>query len=189
MAGNGLTLNRLSRRQEVLARFREEGARGSSVVQVEHEQGQERDRLRRRRHESRHRNRQQDLPRRRDQPSSLGEVPSHRDTQGAGCRAFLLTKSLRSLANTCNLHPQTYNVNKQVPDSASTATALFGGVKTNYEVVGVDGNVPLGDCPASLDTDHHVDSIVSWAQAVGKDTGERCVYWLLPRARECWREY
>ncbi|XP_076680610.1 alkaline phosphatase [Andrena cerasifolii] len=66
---------------------------------------------------------------------------------------------------------KTYNVNKQVPDSASTATALFGGVKTNYEVVGVDGNVPLGDCPASLDTNHHVDSIVSWAQAVGKDTG------------------
>ncbi|XP_076390457.1 alkaline phosphatase, tissue-nonspecific isozyme isoform X2 [Megachile rotundata] len=66
---------------------------------------------------------------------------------------------------------KTYNVNKQVPDSASTATALFGGVKTNYEVVGVDANVPLNDCEASLNTDHHVDSIVSWAQAAGKDTG------------------
>ncbi|XP_031832792.1 alkaline phosphatase [Nomia melanderi] len=66
---------------------------------------------------------------------------------------------------------KTYNVNKQVPDSASTATALFGGVKTNYEVVGLNANVPLGDCTASLNTDHHVDSIISWAQAAGKDTG------------------
>ncbi|XP_076182344.1 alkaline phosphatase, tissue-nonspecific isozyme isoform X2 [Ptiloglossa arizonensis] len=66
---------------------------------------------------------------------------------------------------------KTYNVDKQVPDSASTATALFGGVKTNHEVVGVNANVPLGDCNASLNTDNHVDSIVSWAQAAGKDTG------------------
>ncbi|XP_053974950.1 alkaline phosphatase-like [Hylaeus volcanicus] len=66
---------------------------------------------------------------------------------------------------------KTYNVNKQVPDSASTATALFSGVKTNYEVVGVDANVSLGNCTASLDTDNHVESIVSWAQAAGKDTG------------------
>ncbi|KAK2577199.1 hypothetical protein KPH14_003350 [Odynerus spinipes] len=66
---------------------------------------------------------------------------------------------------------KTYNTNKQVPDSASTATALFGGVKTNYEVVGVDANVKLGDCKASLNTDYHVDSIISWAQAAGKATG------------------
>ncbi|XP_017759952.1 PREDICTED: alkaline phosphatase-like [Eufriesea mexicana] len=66
---------------------------------------------------------------------------------------------------------KTYNTNKQVPDSASTATAMFSGVKTNYEVVGVDANVPLGNCTASLNTRHHVDSIVSWAQAAGKDTG------------------
>ncbi|CAK9801399.1 Alkaline phosphatase, tissue-nonspecific isozyme [Anthophora plagiata] len=66
---------------------------------------------------------------------------------------------------------KTYNVNKQVPDSASTATAMFGGVKTNFEVVGVNANVPLGNCNASLNTDYHVDSIISWAQAVGKDTG------------------
>ncbi|XP_043263799.1 alkaline phosphatase isoform X2 [Colletes gigas] len=66
---------------------------------------------------------------------------------------------------------KTYNVDKQVPDSASTATALFGGVKTNYEVVGVNANVPLANCTASLNTDNHVDSIVSWALAAGKDTG------------------
>ncbi|KAG7209828.1 hypothetical protein KM043_011437 [Ampulex compressa] len=66
---------------------------------------------------------------------------------------------------------KTYNTNKQVPDSASTATALFAGVKTNYEVIGVNGNVQLGDCNASLIEEHRLNSIISWAQAAGKDTG------------------
>nr|XP_033187513.1 alkaline phosphatase-like [Bombus vancouverensis nearcticus] len=66
---------------------------------------------------------------------------------------------------------KTYNTDKQVPDSASTATALFGGVKTNYNVVGVDANVAMNNCSASLNADYHVDSIISWAQAAGKDTG------------------
>ncbi|XP_024877560.1 alkaline phosphatase isoform X1 [Temnothorax curvispinosus] len=66
---------------------------------------------------------------------------------------------------------KTYTTDKQVPDSASTATALFGGVKTNYEVVGVDMNVQLGDCEASLNTNFHVDSFITWAQAAGKATG------------------
>lgn len=58
-----------------------------------------------------------------------------------------------------------------MPDSASTATALFGGVKTNYEVVGVDANVQLDDCEASLNKRYHVDSFLTWAQAAGKATG------------------
>ncbi|KOC68544.1 Alkaline phosphatase, tissue-nonspecific isozyme [Habropoda laboriosa] len=66
---------------------------------------------------------------------------------------------------------KTYNTNKQVPDSASTATALFCGVKTNYEVVGVNKNVALNDCNASLNIDYHVDSVLTWAQAANKDTG------------------
>ncbi|CAL1682989.1 unnamed protein product [Lasius platythorax] len=66
---------------------------------------------------------------------------------------------------------KTYNADKQVPDSASTATALFGGVKTNYEVVGVDANVQLGDCRASLNVNYHVDSFIAWAQAANKATG------------------
>ncbi|XP_076654849.1 alkaline phosphatase isoform X2 [Halictus rubicundus] len=66
---------------------------------------------------------------------------------------------------------KTYNTNKQVPDSASTATAMFCGVKTNYEVIGVNANVPLGDCAASLNTSHHLESIISWAQKAGKSTG------------------
>ncbi|XP_003694815.1 alkaline phosphatase [Apis florea] len=66
---------------------------------------------------------------------------------------------------------KTYNTNKQVPDSASTATAMFGGVKTNFDLVGLDAHVTLNNCSESLKTDYHVDSIVSWAQTVGKDTG------------------
>lgn len=66
---------------------------------------------------------------------------------------------------------KTYNTDRQVPDSASTATALFGGVKTNYEVVGVNANVKLGDCRASLNANYHVDSFIAWAQAASKMTG------------------
>lgn len=66
---------------------------------------------------------------------------------------------------------KTYCFDKQVPDSTSTATALFGGVKTNYETGGVDSAVPLGDCEASLNSTHHVDSILQWAQNEGMSTG------------------
>lgn len=44
-------------------------------------------------------------------------------------------------------------------------------MKTNYEVVGVDANVQLNDCKASLKTDYHVDSFIAWAQEAGKATG------------------
>ncbi|XP_018303124.1 alkaline phosphatase isoform X1 [Mycetomoellerius zeteki] len=66
---------------------------------------------------------------------------------------------------------KTYTTNQQVPDSASSATALFGGVKTNYEVVGVDANVELNNCEASLNANYHVDSFIAWAQTAGKATG------------------
>ncbi|XP_015595863.1 alkaline phosphatase [Cephus cinctus] len=66
---------------------------------------------------------------------------------------------------------KTYDVDKQVPDSAATATALFSGVKTNYEVVGLDANIPLADCKSSLNSTYHTDTIISWAQDAGKATG------------------
>lgn len=66
---------------------------------------------------------------------------------------------------------QTYCMDKQVPDSMCTATALFGGVKANYETGGVDGAVPLGDCQASLTERNHVESILHWAQNAGMGTG------------------
>ncbi|XP_075155834.1 alkaline phosphatase 12 [Haematobia irritans] len=66
---------------------------------------------------------------------------------------------------------KTFCANKQVPDSFSTATALFSGVKNNYETGGVDSTVSLGNCSASLNPDHHVHSILKLAQDDGKLTG------------------
>ncbi|XP_059610745.1 alkaline phosphatase isoform X2 [Phlebotomus argentipes] len=66
---------------------------------------------------------------------------------------------------------KTYATDKQVPDSSSTATALFGGVKANYNTNGVDSGVPFADCQASLNKSHHVESILHWAQKAGKGTG------------------
>lgn len=66
---------------------------------------------------------------------------------------------------------KTYSVDKQVPDSASTATALFCGIKNNFETAGVDASVKLDDCAGSLKEENHVTSILEWAQRAGKDTG------------------
>lgn len=69
------------------------------------------------------------------------------------------------------INSQTYCADKQVPDSLCTATALFGGVKTNYETGGVDSSVKLADCTASLDPTNHVESILDWAQKARMGTG------------------
>ncbi|CAL4064262.1 unnamed protein product, partial [Meganyctiphanes norvegica] len=66
---------------------------------------------------------------------------------------------------------KTYNTDKQVPDSAATATAYLGGIKTNWFTVGIDSRVELNDCFASLQRENQVDSILAWAQAEGKRTG------------------
>lgn len=66
---------------------------------------------------------------------------------------------------------KTYDSDKQVADSASTANAIFTGVKTNYGIAGLDANVRKYDCEASLNKEYRAESIVAWAQAAGKDTG------------------
>lgn len=66
---------------------------------------------------------------------------------------------------------KTYAIDSTVPDSACTATALFSGVKTNYEVVGVDGGVQLTDCETASNQTHHLSTIIAWAQEAGKSTG------------------
>ncbi|XP_037952656.1 alkaline phosphatase 4-like [Teleopsis dalmanni] len=61
---------------------------------------------------------------------------------------------------------KTYNVDKQVPDSAGTATAMFCGVKTDYGAIGMDATRdPLNNATGKL------TSILDWAQAAGKRTG------------------
>lgn len=67
---------------------------------------------------------------------------------------------------------QTYAENKQVPDSASTATAMFTGVKVNYRMLGVDSSVKERDCEASLMAEKRLTSIATLAQQAGKATGE-----------------
>uniref|UniRef100_A0A6B2E4V7 Alkaline phosphatase n=1 Tax=Phlebotomus kandelakii TaxID=1109342 RepID=A0A6B2E4V7_9DIPT len=61
---------------------------------------------------------------------------------------------------------KTYNTDKQVPDSAGTATSLFTGIKTRYGYVGVDSTSSYAN-PSS----GKLSSIMDWAQASGKRTG------------------
>ena len=62
-------------------------------------------------------------------------------------------------------------MDKQVADSACTATAYLGGVKANFLTIGVNGKVELQDCTAAKNPVHQVTSIASWAQDAGKATG------------------
>ncbi|XP_074030665.1 alkaline phosphatase 12 [Leptinotarsa decemlineata] len=66
---------------------------------------------------------------------------------------------------------KTYSANKLVPDSCSTATALFCGVKANHKTSGLDATVEVNDCEASLKPSARLDSIFKWAQYAGKSTG------------------
>ncbi|KRT84627.1 hypothetical protein AMK59_891 [Oryctes borbonicus] len=66
---------------------------------------------------------------------------------------------------------KTYCVDRQVPDSACTATAYLGGVKNNDATIGVTAAVALQDCDASLLDENRVMSIGKWSQDKGKRTG------------------
>ena len=65
---------------------------------------------------------------------------------------------------------QTYNVDRQTPDSAATATALFSGIKTNYYTLGFDANIKVGSAK-SMKKAKKLDSIIDWGQSAGKRTG------------------
>lgn len=60
---------------------------------------------------------------------------------------------------------KTYNTDKQVPDSAGTATALFSGIKTKLGAIGL--NPVTND---SLPGDR-LRTVIDWAQAANKRTG------------------
>jgi len=64
-----------------------------------------------------------------------------------------------------------YCINYKVPDSSCTATAILTGIKTNYGVISMIGNVSLRDCAGQQNTNNHVDSIFKYAQDAGKATG------------------
>ncbi|XP_053676958.1 alkaline phosphatase-like [Anopheles nili] len=65
---------------------------------------------------------------------------------------------------------RTYCVNRQVADSACTATAYLSGVKTNYGMINVAASVRRTTC----DYDHEATEfkgLLQWAQEAGKATG------------------
>lgn len=66
---------------------------------------------------------------------------------------------------------KTYAVNRQVPDSASTATAYLTGVKTNYGLVGVDSNVRRYNCEDHANEELRTKSLAHWAHEAKKATG------------------
>uniref|UniRef100_W8BIN1 Alkaline phosphatase n=1 Tax=Ceratitis capitata TaxID=7213 RepID=W8BIN1_CERCA len=66
---------------------------------------------------------------------------------------------------------KTYCANTQVADSACTATAYLGGVKTNYGTIGVSAAIEANDCLGQNNSIHHVTSIAAWAQRQGMATG------------------
>ncbi|XP_009953044.1 PREDICTED: alkaline phosphatase, tissue-nonspecific isozyme, partial [Leptosomus discolor] len=66
-------------------------------------------------------------------------------------------------------HPQTYNTNAQVPDSAGTATAYLCGVKANEGTVGVSAGVTRDRCNTTKGQEG--TSILRWAKDAGKAVG------------------
>lgn len=63
---------------------------------------------------------------------------------------------------------QTDIFNSQIPESAASSTALFCGVKTNFENLGVDASAGRSACK---NIDSHTPSIMSWAQDKNIKTG------------------
>lgn len=61
---------------------------------------------------------------------------------------------------------QTENADSLISDSAAAATALFCGVKTNSDNLGLDETT--SDC---VNVDSHVPSLFSWAQKQNLKTG------------------
>ncbi|ETN66325.1 alkaline phosphatase [Anopheles darlingi] len=65
---------------------------------------------------------------------------------------------------------KTYCVNRQVADSACTATAYLSGAKINYGMINVAASVPRATC----EYDHEateIQGLLKWAQDAGKTTG------------------
>lgn len=66
---------------------------------------------------------------------------------------------------------KTYCVDKQVADSACTATAYLSGIKANYETIGVNARAQVGNCADNQDVTKQTESIASWAMKAGKQAG------------------
>lgn len=72
----------------------------------------------------------------------------------------------------CASTSQTYSVDKQVADSASTATAYHCGVKANAKTVGLSANAAAYECNTTFGNE--VYSVLRRAKAQGKVVGVLC---------------
>ncbi|CAI5776074.1 alkaline phosphatase-like [Podarcis lilfordi] len=64
---------------------------------------------------------------------------------------------------------KTYNVDRQVPDSAGTATAYLCGVKANAKTLGLSARATLGQCNTTFGNEVH--SVLHRATLSGKSVG------------------
>ncbi|XP_061287201.1 intestinal-type alkaline phosphatase-like [Bos javanicus] len=67
------------------------------------------------------------------------------------------------------LCPQTYNVDRDVPDSAGTTTAYLCGVKTNMRTIGVSAAARFDQCNTTRGNE--VTSVINRAKKAGKSVG------------------
>ncbi|XP_072016314.1 uncharacterized protein [Amphiura filiformis] len=70
---------------------------------------------------------------------------------------------------------KTYNFNSQVPDAGSAATALFSGVKTVSDTLGVDISVKYNDCSTveAATVDSLLDDFINAGRSTGIVTTDR----------------
>ncbi|XP_004868185.1 intestinal-type alkaline phosphatase-like isoform X2 [Heterocephalus glaber] len=64
---------------------------------------------------------------------------------------------------------KTYNVDRQVPDSAGTSTAYLCGIKTNFQTIGLSAAARYNNC--STERGNEVKSVMYWAEKAGKSVG------------------
>nr|XP_004662273.2 alkaline phosphatase, germ cell type-like [Jaculus jaculus] len=64
---------------------------------------------------------------------------------------------------------KTYNVDRQVPDSAGTATAYLCGVKTNFKIIGLSAAAQVDQCNTTRGSE--VISVMHRAKKAGKSVG------------------
>ncbi|KAH9513406.1 hypothetical protein Btru_032941, partial [Bulinus truncatus] len=66
---------------------------------------------------------------------------------------------------------KTYNVDRQVPDSAATAVAMVTGVKVNYGTLGVGVDVPFGKDCTNMTENNKLKTVLDYALEEGKSVG------------------
>ncbi|XP_017863335.1 PREDICTED: membrane-bound alkaline phosphatase [Drosophila arizonae] len=66
---------------------------------------------------------------------------------------------------------KTYCADKQVSDSAATASAYLSGIKANYLTIGVSADVKVNDCEAAKSPSNRLSSIATWAMRGRKSAG------------------